>query len=157
MTRFVRPVSPARLLIVGAVLVAAAAACSTGSGGTRSAGSGQTATGQEQPAVASRTVHSPAARNVAGIVSDLRAAAVRHDATAEVTYRNELASRLGADALGSVEATYHIALADLQTAMIRHDAQGIAGARARFETLCATGSLTRQLEDCDADLATVMR
>jgi hypothetical protein len=157
MTRFIRPVRPARLLIAGLVVVAAATACSTASGGTGSENAGQTAGGPAQPATVARAGNSPDARNVAGIVSDLRAASVRHDATAEVVYRNELASRLGADALGGVEATYHVTLADLHTAVISHDAQGIAATRARFEQLCATGSLTRLLEDCDADLATVLR
>ena len=41
--------------------------------------------------------------------------------------------------------------------MVSHDARGIARHRAEFETLCASGTLTSLLQDCDADLATVMR
>src|SRR5262245_12097158 len=157
MTRSIHPDRAVRVLIAGFVLAAVVAACSTTSGRSDAGGAGVLATSPAPAAAPIRAPVSRDARDVARIVTDLRAASVRHDATAEVVYRNELANRLGADALGSLEATYRLARADVHTAMISHDAQGIALHRAQFETLCARGSLTRLLEDCDADLTAAMR
>ena len=156
MTRSIHPVAPARLLMLGAVLAAAAIACTSGSGT-----SGISAAGAAGPGGAGAVAApSPAAAgelDVAGIANDLRAAAARHDGPAEAAGRELLANRLGRAQLDSLESTYRLLLADIEVAMVSHDAQGIARHRAEFETLCANGSLTSLLQDCDADLATVMR
>jgi hypothetical protein len=157
MTRFMHPVPATRLLILGAVLAAVAAACTAGSGSgdtsaARAADPGA-ASGVASPAPAA----SPGGLDVGGIANDLRAATARHDVRAADADRELLANRLGRAQLDSIESTYRLLLADLDVAMASHDAQGIARHRAEFETLCAPGTLTGLLQDCDADLAAVMR
>jgi len=154
MTRHIQPVQATRLLIAGAVLALAAAACSTGSG----SGNAPAADPAGAPAVAApNPAASPGQRDVADIAKELKAATARHDGPAVDAAELLLASRLGRAQLDALESTYRLALADIRVAMASHDAQGIARHRAAFDSLCAHGTLTSQLEDCDADLATVMR
>ena len=156
MTRSIHPVPAARLLMLGAVLAAASIACSAGSDSSDIISAAGAAPGGAGTVAAP----SPAAAGelaVAKIANDLRAAAARHDGPAEAAGRELLANRLGRAQLDSVESTYRLLLADLEVAMVSHDAQGIAQHRATFETLCASGTLTSLLQDCDADLAMVMR
>ena len=154
MTRSKHSIPATRLLILAAVLAAAAAACSAGSG----SGNAPAADPVGAPAVAApNPAASSSERDVAAIVKDLKAASARHDVSVENAARELLASRLGRAQLDSLESTYRLALADIATAMVNHDATGIARHRAEFERLCAHGSLTSLLQDCDADLATVMR
>jgi hypothetical protein len=156
MTRSIHPVPAARLLMLGAVLAAATIACTAGADGSDISAAGAANPGGAGTVAAP----SPAAAgdlDVAGIANDLRAAAARHDGPAEAAGRELLANRLGRAQLASLESTYRLLLADLEVAMVSHDAQGIARHRAEFETLCASGTLTGLLQDCDADLATVLR
>ena len=156
MTRSIHPVAPARLLMLGAVLAAAAIACSAGSNSSDISAASVADPGGAG-AVAAPSPAAARELDVAGIANDLRAAADRHDGSAEAAGRELLANRLGRAQLDSLESTYRVLLADIEVAMVSHDARGIARHRAEFETLCASGSLTSLLQDCDADLAMVMR
>lgn len=157
MTRSIHPVAPARLLMLGAVLAVAATACSVGSNSSDTPAAQGGDSGGAQGAAAPLPAAPSRELDVAAIANDLRAAADRHDASAEAAGRELLANRLGRAQLDSLESTYRLLLADIEVAMVSHDARGIARHRAQFETLCASGTLTSLLQDCDADLATVMR
>jgi hypothetical protein len=139
--------------MLGAVLAAAAMACTTGADGRDTSAADPGGAG----AVAAPGPAAPGELDVARIANDLRAAAARHDGPAEAAGRELLANRLGRAQLDSLASTYRLLLADLEVAMVSHDAQGIARHRGEFETFCASGSLTSLLEDCDADLATALR
>jgi hypothetical protein len=153
MNRSMNPVAATRLLILGAALAAVTAACG--------AGFNVPAAGAADPGANGVVVPSPAAvsaeLDVARIAKDLRAASARHDSPTANADQELLASRLGRDQLESLDSTYRLALADVQVAMVSHDATGIAQHRAEFERLCGPGTLASLLYDCDADLATVMR
>ena len=156
MTRFMHPGPATRLLMVGAVLAAAATACTGGSAGSDTP-AGHAADPGGAGAVGAPSSALSGELDVAGIANDIRAAAARQDGSAEAASREQLANRLGRAQLDSLESTYRVLLADIKVAMVSHDATGITRHRAEFETLCASGSLTSLLQDCDADLATVLR
>ena len=156
MNRSMHPIPAPRLLMLGVVLAAAATACSgSGSGDPSAASAGDP--GGAGAVAAPRPVASSGELDVAAIATDLRSASARHDGRAEDAARELLANRLGHAQLDALESTYRLVLADIEVAMVSHDAQGIARHRAEFETLCTSGTLTSLLQDCDADLATVLR
>jgi hypothetical protein len=154
MNRSMNPVAATRLLILGAALAAVTAAC--GAGFNVSAAGAADPGGANGVAVPSPATVS-AELDVVRIAKDLRAASARHDSPTANADQELLASRLGRAQLESLDSTYRLALADVQVAMVSHDATGIAQHRAEFERLCGPGTLASLLYDCDADLATVMR
>jgi hypothetical protein len=154
MTRSMHSIPATRLLVFAAVLAVAATACSASAG----AGKAPAADPAGAPGVAApNPAASSGERDVAAIAKELQAATARHDGAAVDAAELLLANRLGRAQLDALESTYRLALADINVAMVSHDAQGIARNRAAFETLCAAGSLTSLLQGCDSDLATVMR